>query len=140
MNPRLPDSENPHAAPEDLLLDEIPLDKILLDDTILPTSGFAASVMDRIAAEASAPAPIPFPWKFALPGLAALLLAILAAIRLISEIRRNLAAHPGLDQLDLGHLANSPLATQAFPAIAAVAGALLCLLLTRYLALGRSSR
>ncbi|MGO8984951.1 MAG: hypothetical protein ACLQFM_09205 [Terriglobales bacterium] len=38
---------------------------------ILPSSGFAASVMDAVRREAAAPPPIPFPWKRALPGLLA---------------------------------------------------------------------
>ena len=38
-------------------------------DEILPSSGFTASVMDAVRREASAPPPIPFPWKRALPGI-----------------------------------------------------------------------
>jgi hypothetical protein len=38
-------------------------------DDIVPSSGFSASVMEAIAREATAPPPIPFPWKRALPGL-----------------------------------------------------------------------
>jgi|HubBroStandDraft_1064217.scaffolds.fasta_scaffold165665_2 hypothetical protein len=40
-------------------------------DSILPSSGFAESVMTAVAREASAPAPLAFPWKRALPGLLA---------------------------------------------------------------------
>jgi len=39
------------------------------EDEILPSSGFAVSVMDAVRREAAAPPPIPFPWKRALPGL-----------------------------------------------------------------------
>ena len=39
------------------------------EDDILPSSGFAASVMDAVRREVAAPPPIPFPWKRALPGL-----------------------------------------------------------------------
>ena len=39
------------------------------EDAILPSSGFAISVMDAVRREAAAPPPIPFPWKRALPGL-----------------------------------------------------------------------
>jgi hypothetical protein len=35
----------------------------------LQSSGFLAAVMERVADEARMPAPIPFPWKRALPGL-----------------------------------------------------------------------
>ncbi len=45
-------------------------------DHILPSSGFSASVMAAIAHDAGAPAPIPFPWKRALPGIAAIGVAL----------------------------------------------------------------
>ncbi len=49
------------------------LDRVLVskDDDILPSSGFVASVMEAVRVEAIAPPPISFPWKRALPGLAA---------------------------------------------------------------------
>jgi hypothetical protein len=46
------------------------------EDELIPSSGFASLVMERIREEASAPPPIPFPWKRALPG------AVLAAVGL----------------------------------------------------------
>jgi hypothetical protein len=39
------------------------------EDTIIPSSGFAASVIDGVLREALTPPPIPFPWRRALPGL-----------------------------------------------------------------------
>jgi hypothetical protein len=46
------------------------LDRILAaEEGLIPSSGFAASVMDRIREEAAAPPPIPFPWKRAIPGI-----------------------------------------------------------------------
>lgn len=46
------------------------IDRILSkEDQLIPSSGFAASVMDRIREEAAAPPPIPFPWKRAVPGI-----------------------------------------------------------------------
>jgi hypothetical protein len=46
------------------------LDRILAsEDELAPSSGFAASVMDRVRQEAAAPEPIPFPWRRALPGM-----------------------------------------------------------------------
>jgi hypothetical protein len=39
------------------------------EDEILPSSGFALSVMDAVRREAAALPPIPFPWRRALPGL-----------------------------------------------------------------------
>jgi hypothetical protein len=38
-------------------------------EQIVPSSGFTASVMDTVMREATAPPPLPFPWKRALPGL-----------------------------------------------------------------------
>lgn len=38
-------------------------------DSIVPSSGFAASVMEAVKRDAEVPPPIPFPWKRALPGL-----------------------------------------------------------------------
>lgn len=49
------------------------LDHILRSngDDVLPSSGFVQSVMAAVRSEAATPSPIPFPWKRALPGLAA---------------------------------------------------------------------
>jgi hypothetical protein len=38
------------------------------EDDLIPSSGFLASVMERVQQEAAAP-PIPFPWKQAIPGI-----------------------------------------------------------------------
>lgn len=46
------------------------------DDDILPSSGLVTSVMEAIRSEAATPPPIPFPWKRALPGLAATAVAL----------------------------------------------------------------
>jgi hypothetical protein len=49
------------------------IDRILgNEDQIVPSSGFLSSVMERVQEEAevtAAPAPIPFPWKRAIPGI-----------------------------------------------------------------------
>jgi hypothetical protein len=46
------------------------IDRVLAgEDSIVPSSGFAASVMEAVRRDAEAPPPIPFPWKRALPGL-----------------------------------------------------------------------
>ena len=54
------------------------LDRVLSskDDDIDPSSGLVTSVMEAIRSEAATPPPIPFPWKRALPGLAAAGLAL----------------------------------------------------------------
>jgi len=47
------------------------LDAMLaLEEEITPSSGFLSAVMERVQEEASAPPPIPFPWKRAVPGIA----------------------------------------------------------------------
>jgi hypothetical protein len=57
------------------------LDDILSQQIqIIPSRGFVMSVMDEVKREATAPPPIPFPWKPALPGL------VLAALGLVSLV------------------------------------------------------
>ena len=47
-----------------------PIDRILAgEEELIPASGFAASVMERIEEEARVPAPIAFPWRRAVPGM-----------------------------------------------------------------------
>ena len=50
------------------------------EDAILPSSGFAASVMDAVRREALAPPPLPFPWKRALPCFAACVFGVVALV------------------------------------------------------------
>jgi hypothetical protein len=69
------------------------IDRILShSDEILPSSGFSVSVMDAVRREATAPPPIPFPWKRALPGVVAgvfaLLLVLGASISAILRLMR----------------------------------------------------
>jgi hypothetical protein len=46
------------------------IDRVLSsEDAVVPSSGFASSVMEAVKRESKAPPPIPFPWKRALPGL-----------------------------------------------------------------------
>jgi hypothetical protein len=46
------------------------LDRILAtEEELIPSSGFLASVMERVREEATVPPPIPFPWKRAIPGM-----------------------------------------------------------------------
>jgi hypothetical protein len=41
------------------------------EEDVLPSSGFHASVMEAVHREATAPPPIPFPWKRVGPAVAA---------------------------------------------------------------------
>jgi hypothetical protein len=46
------------------------IDRILAgEEELMPSSGFVASVMERVRQEAALPAPLPFPWKMAIPLL-----------------------------------------------------------------------
>ena len=62
------------------------------EDGILPSSGFAASVMDGVRREAAAPPPIPFPWKRALPCMVVagvmLVLVLVAGVVVLAESGR----------------------------------------------------
>ncbi|HEV2135707.1 MAG TPA: hypothetical protein VGR47_15835 [Terracidiphilus sp.] len=47
------------------------IERILASEEVLvPSSGFASAVMERVREESAAPPPIPFPWKRAIPGIA----------------------------------------------------------------------
>jgi cytochrome c-type biogenesis protein CcmH/NrfG len=126
------------------------LDRILLgQDTLLPSSGFASSVMDAIQQQASAPAPIPFPWKWALPGIVALLAALMAALvflgrYLLTTIQgMSQSSAAGSDLLAWFHSGSQTaivLRTEAGPALLALLASLVCILLCRRLAVGGSAR
>jgi hypothetical protein len=46
------------------------IDSVLSSDQeLVPTSGFLATVMERVREESIVPKPIPFPWKLAVPGM-----------------------------------------------------------------------
>lgn len=51
-------------------MDSATIERILAtEEQLVPSSGFLASVMDRVQDEARVPAPISFPWKRAIPGI-----------------------------------------------------------------------
>ena len=57
------------------------LDRILSrDDDIVPSSGFAFSVMDAVKREAATPPAIPFPWRRAVPGFVAWAVTLVAVV------------------------------------------------------------
>lgn len=61
---------NPNRASQ-TEMNRIAIDNALAsEDELIPSSGFLASVMERVReeAEAAAPPPIPFPWKRFLPA------------------------------------------------------------------------
>ena len=55
-------------------------------EDVLPSSGFHASVMAAVHREATAPPPIPFPWKRAWPAFAAAALAGAATSPLLNSL------------------------------------------------------
>jgi hypothetical protein len=110
------------------------LDQILLEEALVPSSGFAASVMEAIEEQAAQPAPIPFPWKLAMPGLAALLAVVVIAIRLVAASLHSTAT------VNLDPALLQTVGKQAGSIVLALAAAFICLLLTQRLAAGRPVR
>jgi hypothetical protein len=92
------------------------LDRILSrDGEIVPSSGFASSVMNAVRQEASAPPAIPFPWKWALPGVILAVVAFVAAVILGFDQLHALVAVPTFPAVQkwLERAANSPLLAQS---------------------------
>ena len=94
---------NPEGIPMNDAENDAELDRILSrslsrnlssNGEIVPSSGFAASVMERVQREAAMQAPefasIPFPWSRALPGLVVCLL--LAVGMMVSLMRTGVQA------------------------------------------------
>src|SRR5437016_7426988 len=76
------------------------LDHIMSEDQeILPSSGFAASVMDAVRSEAAAPPPIPFPWKRVLPGFAAAAFVLVAMLVRFAQFVHHAAVSQSPSQL-----------------------------------------
>jgi len=69
------------------------LDRILgsAQQDVVPSSGFTRSVMEAVQREALVPPPIPFPWKRALPGMAA---AAFALVWVVVEAIKQVGSAP----------------------------------------------
>lgn len=84
-------------------MSEDDLDRVLMErEEIVPSSGFVASVMEAVQQEAAASAPstfppIPFPWKWALPGL---IVSVALALGLI--VRWIVSSSRGSHPTDVG--------------------------------------
>ena len=113
------------------------LDRILLErDPLLPSSGFAASVLEAVQQQTAAPAPIPFPWRRALPGLAVLMLALAIVARMILATVQSIVQSPASTGDWLAWLRSNAqqailLRTQAGPVLLALAASSVCILLCR---------
>jgi hypothetical protein len=121
------------------------LDRILLEqDALLPSSGFAASVMDAIQQRAAEPAPIPFPWKLALPGIGAMLVGFAILCWLVATTVGGLR-HDSANAIDIlawlksGAPSAIVVRTQATPAVLAIAVSWACIWLCRKFASGSSA-
>jgi hypothetical protein len=126
------------------------LDRILLEDGLHPSSGFAASVMDAIHQETLAPtpitfSPIPFPWLRAVPGFLALLVALITMARYAVLATRNIEL-PSTLNTDWFAWYRSSAQTAVFmrsavvPALLALACSFACVALCRRFTLGRVTR
>lgn len=92
------------------------LDRILSRDTeIVPSSGFASSVMEAVRQEASVPPAIPFPWKWAVPGMILAAVAFVSAVILGFDQLRAAVAVPTFPAVQkwLERAANSPLLAES---------------------------
>jgi hypothetical protein len=68
------------------------LDRILSKaDEIVPSSGFAANVMEAVQRESSAPPPIRFPWQRAAPGF-----GLAAALAIATWVRPDAGEPPAV--------------------------------------------
>jgi len=77
------------------------IDRVLSnEDSIVPSSGFAASVMEAVQREAETLPPIPFPWKRALPGLVSCVGALIILLVVIFS-------RPGLGTARMFQAANN---------------------------------
>lgn len=120
-----------------------PIDSIapilLREEALLPSSGFAASVMEAIQERALESEPIPFPWKLAVPGMAALaagvVLLIWLAVKTFADVRRNAVDHSDwLGWLHLHPELEATLRHQLGPVLLALAVSWLCVTLARRMA------
>ena len=125
-NPKLPNPQLTDAQIDAALRAE--------HDSILPSSGFADAVM--FAVQSEAPAPIPFPWKRAIPGMiaAAGALALLVAllVRVVSADRATAAAgNFGGLRTELAPLLHQAASPDAVWVVVSLVIPLVCLLVMR---------
>jgi hypothetical protein len=95
------------------------IDKILAEEEeLMPSSGFLASVMERIEDEAAAPPPIPFPWKRAIPGMVLVAGGFGWCGYELAQMARTAAGHIALPAVHLTATLNRPLEQVGWVALA----------------------
>jgi len=127
------DASAPGGAPLDEL--DRSLGRVLggetAHDTLVPSSGFAAQVMDSIGRSAVIPPPFPFPWKRALAAFgAAFAIFLYGLLRFLIEFRRLPPAEPSAIQFHLRGLlagAVTPWGWTALALLIALLSVTLCL-------------
>lgn len=115
------------------------------DDHILPSSGFAESVMAAVHHEATAPAPLTFPWRRAIPGFIAgagalaFLIAMLVAIvrTLVRASATRVSVHAADDTAWFATASHHVISSNDIWIAASFAIPLLCLLFMRKLLFAR---
>ena len=79
------------------------LDRILVaEEELAPSSGFVASVMERVREEAVAPEPIPFPWRRMVPGMVLAAAGLVWCIVELVQLGIAEAGAPMLTELHVG--------------------------------------
>ena len=67
-------------SPADDALDRLLDGHLAASEELAPSSGFLASVMESVHAQATEPLPIAFPWRRVVPGVIAVLCGLLAFV------------------------------------------------------------
>jgi len=99
-------------------------DRTFIDnDTLVPSSGFSARVMDAVRDEAAEPPPLPFPWRPFVIGVLACVVWAASAIQVMTRLDRGIVQDMALPLVEAGKM---PLYLAA-----AVLGALIVLALKR---------
>jgi len=114
-------------------VDPSKIDQILAtEQELIPSSGFLATVMERVHDEARMPAPLPFPWKRAIPGI--VLATIVFGWGAFEFTRQAIQASRtiSLTQMQIPHSAVQPLEEAGWVALALVIS-FACLRLSRRL-------
>jgi hypothetical protein len=120
-------------------LAETELDRIMgTEDTLLPSSGFAAGLMQAIEQQAAQPQPIPFPWRLAIPGFAVIAVGLGSLIWLALATLRTWQQAAGQAAIPLRPLLDALLAwsihSSAGPAVLALLGSCIGFLMARRMA------